>query len=107
MDPIVVVGKKRPGISDDVLLLAFGPMLNRKYSNGKTPLINAILESIIQRNYYPTEAIELLLAYRADVNAQDNHDNTALKMAVQSGLDNITKLLIAKGAKPESKKRNL
>ena len=82
------------------LLIEKGADVNKKNSLGKTPLHMAVINS-------DEKCIELLLNSGADIESKDNKGITPLMNAISHGVkNNITILLLEKGANPNSTDTN-
>jgi ankyrin repeat protein len=73
-------------------LLGRGASPNARDSDGRPPLVSAILGNSVA-------LLGLLLESRADINATDSRGWTPLHFAAEEVLPQMTSLLIAKGAK--------
>ncbi|PQE06277.1 ankyrin repeat protein [Rutstroemia sp. NJR-2017a BBW] len=79
------------------LLLDRGANIEAKNKDGYTPLVLAFCEQ--SENKEPdTEIFDLLLENRADINARDNHQNTALHLVSLLPNEALVRFLLEKGA---------
>ena len=72
-------------------LLGAGAAIDARNGEGETPLLMAARAG-------NNEVVRLLVEHRADVNAADNLQHTALYYAGERGFTEIVELLLAAGA---------